>query len=435
MCVFADAAIEPSEELISGLIFGILPTVTLYSTNQRYMMPPSRSKLSHPTWIGIALILYAFSTIGIAEGGLGVLLPSILATYNLTPATITLLFLSQMSGYVVSALASSLLSNWIGMARMLLLASAIFTSALLTYALTPHWSVMVVSGTLLGLGIGLIDAGVNTYVANQQPNANLMGTLHAFYGIGALLGPGIATTLLALGLGWRLIYIVFATLVGLTVVGMLWAVVYKYKPMTKRVTVSGTDAGVSLRVALQTPTVLVAGFLLLVCVGTEASLGNWAYSVQSVSRGTPKLLAGYSVSAYWLGLTLGRLGMGHVMKHLGAVHTINCSLALLMAAALSWWLLPGQLLSLPMLGFALAAIYPTIILLLPQRIPARIVPAAIGFVTSVASLGAATIPTVVGWLAARAGLAIIPALIVPLAALIVMLHRWLVQHTAAKRSD
>jgi len=53
---------------------------------------------------------------------------------------------------------------------------------------------MVASGTLLGLGIGLIDAGINTYIANKQRNANLIGSLHAFYGVGALLGPTIATT-------------------------------------------------------------------------------------------------------------------------------------------------------------------------------------------------------------------------------------------------
>ena len=318
-----------------------------------------------------------------------------------------------------------------GLARMLLLASITLTSALVIYALTTHWLVMVASGTLLGLGIGLIDAGINTYIANDQRNANLMGLLHGFYGIGAFLGPTVATTLLALGLSWRLVYLVFAGVVGLMVAGTLWAVLHKYKPMTVRVTASGTDAGENLRLALRTPTVLVAGLLLLVYVGTEASLGNWAYSVH-VSRGTPELVAGYSVSAYWLGLTIGRLGMGRVVDRLGAVRTVDLSLALLTIGLIAWWLLPGQLLSLPLIGFALAAIFPATIWLMPQRVPATMVPAAIGFVTSVASLGAATIPTAVGWIAARAGLESIPGLMVPVAVLMVALHRWLVRHAPAK---
>jgi hypothetical protein len=38
-----------------------------------------------PIWIGVAISFYAFIAIGIAEAGLGVLLPSILSTYQLTP--------------------------------------------------------------------------------------------------------------------------------------------------------------------------------------------------------------------------------------------------------------------------------------------------------------------------------------------------------------
>lgn len=391
-----------------------------------------RSRRTDPAWIGVALSFYAFIAIGIAEGGLGVLLPSILTTYNLTPATVTLLFLSQVTGYAIAALTSSILSSRIGLARMLLLAAIILTSALSIYAFTTHWFVMVATGTLLGLGIGLIDAGINTFIASKQDNANLIGLLHAFYGIGALLGPALATMLLTLGINWRHIYLVIASVVGLTIVGMLWAVWHNYQPMTVRVAAPGTDA-TNLRLALRRPTVLVAGLFLAIYVGTEASLGNWAYTVQSVSRGTPAWIAGYSISGYWLGLTLGRFSTGQMVKYLGAVRTVDFSLTLLLAGLAIWWLVPpGQLLSLPLIGFSLAAIYPITIWLMPQRVPANIVPAAIGFLSSLGSLGAATIPSGLGWIANKAGLEVIPALMVVLGILLVVLHRWLVLHASVK---
>jgi len=86
--------------------------------------------------------------------------------------------------------------------------------------------------------------------------------------------------------------------------------------------------------------------------------------------------------------------MGRLVEYLGAV-TVDFSLALLTSGLITWWLLPGQMLSLPLIGFALAAIFPATIWLMPQRVPATVVPAAIGFMTSV-WFGAATIPTVVG---------------------------------------
>jgi fucose permease len=58
----------------------------------------STSPKLHPPWIGIALSFYAFIAIGIAEGALGVLLPSILQTYQLTTATVTALFITQVGG-------------------------------------------------------------------------------------------------------------------------------------------------------------------------------------------------------------------------------------------------------------------------------------------------------------------------------------------------
>lgn len=392
-------------------------------------MASSRSGRTYPSWIGVALSFYAFIAIGIAEGGLGVVLPSILTTYNLTPASVTLLFLSQVTGYIIAALTSSILNASIGLARMLLLAAVMLTSALSIYALTTQWLVMVAAGSLLGLGIGLIDAGINTFIASKH-GANLMGFLHGFYGIGALLGPTVATTLLALGIGWRFVYFVFAAVVGLVIVGLLWAIIRRYKPLTERVTASSTNAGANLFLALRTPTVLVAGLFLLVYVGTEASVGNWAYTVQSLSRGTPTLIAGYSITGYWLGLTLGRFSMGQMVKRLGAVRTIDASLTLLLAGLVIWWQLPSQLWSLLLVGFALAAIFPTTIWLMPQRVPAAIVPAAIGFLTSVGSLGAAMIPTSVGWIANKASLEIVPALMVLLAILMFALHRWLAGHTS-----
>jgi fucose permease len=388
-----------------------------------------------PAWVGVALAFYAFIAIAVAESGLGVLLPSILVTYNLTTATVTALFLSQITGYVVAALTSSLLSHRIGLARMILLAAVSITTALCIYASSPYWAVMVLSGTLLGLGIGLIDAGINTYMAHKQDNANLMGLLHAFYGIGALSGPAIATTLLTMGASWRTVYWMFAGIVGLLVIGMIWVISQRYPVMDSFASVSHQSAAASLGLALRKPAVLVAGLLLLVYVGTEVSLGNWAYTVQTMSRGIPVAVAGYSITAYWFGLTLGRLSMGQLMKQVGAIRLIDGSLVLLTAGLLIWWLFPHQLWSLPLIGFALAAIFPTTIWLMPRRVPSTLVPSAIGFLTSMGSVGAVSIPTAAGWLADKTNLEIIPMLLVPLAVVMVVLHRWLVKNAVLQTVD
>lgn len=387
------------------------------------------SKSLLPLWIGVAIFFYAFIAIGIAEAGLGVLLPSILTAYDLTPATVTLLFISQISGYVLAALTSSLVSSRLGLGRMLLVAAGLLTLALMTYALSPTWELTVAAGTLLGLGIGLIDAGVNTALVQDARSAHLIGMLHGFYGIGALSGPAIATTLLAAGLSWRQVYGVLAGIISLLIVSVLGALVYRYPPLTQRPSVDQAPSWMNLRRSLQTPLVLLFGAFLCIYVGVEASISNWAYAVEVIARSTSLLTAGYSVSAYWLGITVGRFMLSYFLRSLGAVRTIRMSLVLLMIGLLSWWHLPEQWLSLPLIGFALAAFFPAIIWLIPRRLPEDLVPASVGFVTSAASIGAALIPSGIGWMASWVGLGKVPMLMLPLAIAMGGLYQWIVQES------
>ena len=376
-----------------------------------------------PQWVGVAIAFYAFIAIGIAESGLGVVLPSILITYDLTPASVGWLFVSQISGFVLAALSSSLIRSRLGLAPLLCLAASALTLALLIYALAALWPVMVAAGLLLGLGIGLIDAGINTYIMEDTDSGHLIGSLHGFYGVGALAGPALATTLLALGLDWRQVYLALAGIVSLLLVAVVGILLLRYAPMTQRPEKSSHGALRHLGRSLHHPAVLLSGLLLLIYVGTEAAIGNWAYAVQTIARQTPALTAGYSVSAYWLGLTVGRFGLSYGLRHLGANRVITYALSLLLLSLLAWWLLPAQWLSLPLIGFALAPIFPATIWLIPTRVPKALVPAAISFATSAASLGAALVPSTSGWVASWAGLGVIPPLMLPLAIALCLIHR------------
>ena len=379
-------------------------------------------KISPPLWICLAISFYAFIAIGIAEAGLGVLLPSILREYNLNPATITLLFVSQISGYIMAALTSSVVNSRLGLWKMLFSAASMLTMALGIYALSPTWWLMVAAGTLFGLGIGLIDAGINTAIAQDDRSTNLIGFLHGFYGIGALSGAAITTTLLAIGMNWRQVYGVLAAIVSLLMVNVFAAIIYHYPSMKRSKAASPAPAWQNLRRSLQTPLVLLTGLMLLIYVGLEASISNWAYIVQISDRQTSTLVAGYSISAYWLGLTVGRFILGYFLRSLGAIKTISMSLVLLMIGLLAWWQLPEQWISLPMIGFALAPIFPATIWLIPKQLPASLVPSAVSFATSAASVGAALIPSGVGWIASWSSLGVIPLLMLPLAIAMIVLH-------------
>ncbi len=363
-----------------------------------------------PGNLRVGIAFSAFVVIGAVEAALGVLVPSLLETFELSTASVTLLLASQIGGYALAALFNGVVISRLGLGRMLVVAFSLLASALLLYALTPRWDLMVAGGVVLGLGIGLIDAGLNTAVAQHESGTSLIGPLHGFYGVGAFAGPAIATTVLALGSGWRLVYALLAGLVGLLFLG-IWR--HRQSCLWQRPSTAASGDWRVLGQALQLPSVRLSGLVLLTAVGIEASIGTWAFSVQHLGRSQPAVVAGIGVSLYWLGLTVGRFCFGGLVERLGVIRLITCSIALLLAAQIGWSHGVAPSVALPLLGFALAAIFPATILLIPRRLPGHLVPAAVGFATSAGSAGAVVLPSSLGWIAADVGLSAVPALLVP----------------------
>jgi fucose permease len=63
---------------------------------------------------------------------------------------------------------------------------------------------------LAGFGNGLADAAWNAWIGNMANPNEVLGFLHAFYGVGAVLAPLIATTMITKGdrLPWYYFYYV-----------------------------------------------------------------------------------------------------------------------------------------------------------------------------------------------------------------------------------
>jgi len=377
-----------------------------------------------PGELRMAAAFSAFAAIGAVEAALGVLVPSLLDTFALSTGSVTLLLSSQIGGYVLAALLNGEVNRRMGLERMLVVAFTLLASALLLYALTPRWVLMVATGVAVGLGIGLIDAGLNTAVAQHECGARLIGPLHGFYGVGAVMGPAIATTVLALGSSWRLVYAVLAGLSGLVLL-MVW----RQRRASVRRAPSGAAAGDWrwLGQALQRPAVGLSALMLLSAVGIEASIGTWGYSVQHLGRSQSALAAGIGLSLFWFGLTLGRFCFGGLVVRLGVIRWVSCSITLLLAAQVGWSHGIEPWVVLPLAGFGLAGIYPATILLIPRRLPGPLVPVAVGFATSAASAGAVALPTSLGWIAAEMGLAAVPVLLVPVVLGLAGVHGLLLQ--------
>ena len=380
----------------------------------------------------IGLSFFSFILIGANDGAIGVLIPSMRTHYDINNATIGLLFLFATAGYLIASFNTGLLAEKLGYRRFLLVGVSVFLCAVLIMSLMPPFIVLLFMLLPLGFGGAILDGGQNAYIAALPRNSALLNYLHAFYGIGALLGPIIASALLVIGFQWNSVYVVWVVWSVILLIGISFTFRSQISPAN--VNAENTNKAIAKRnvllTALTTRVVWLGALFLFLYVGAEASLGSWSYSfLTEIRHGTP-LLMGWVVSGYWMGLTLSRLTLAKVSQSLGEKRLIQYCIAGVIAGVLLIWLVPigaVSALGLCLTGFSLGPIFPTTIALMSRMVSPRILASAIGFLTSFGAMGAALFPFLAGSLAQAIGLwSLLPYVII---LTIVMLCLWVLLQT------
>jgi fucose permease len=251
----------------------------------------------------------------------------------------------------------------------------------------------------------------------------VMNRLHAFFGIGALIGPLIMGAVLDRGASWRWGYVV----VGLILLAMavlftwsrsLWAVNRHEHHHDASMVVS------PVREVVRHPLVWLNVALFFFCTGVEFTGGQWVYTILherfNQSEGFASLWAGL----YWGALAVGRLTLGMISARVGAARLVQvCIIGNLIGGILyTSSSLPLTVVGLMLMGFWMAPLFPLLMTLTPRRLGSAIAVHAVGFQVSAAVLGGAVLPWIAGTWSQRAGLGVIGWVAVGGAACLFLLH-------------
>ena len=376
-----------------------------------------------------ALAFLAFISLGLPDGLLGVAWPSISTGFGLPLDALGILLAFTTAGYLTSSFLSGRILRVLPIGSVLALSTAAAATALLGFAFTPVWPVMVVLGFLAGLGGGAIDAGLNAYGAGHF-SARTLNWLHAFFGLGTTLGPLIVTATLGAGLVWRWSY----ALVG-SAQALLALTFFLTRGRWLRVDETAAEAAPPMspartRDTLRRPAVWLGMLVFFVYTGVEFVAGQWSYSLLTLGRGVEAAVAGVWVSLYWGGLMVGRVLFGVIADRVPLAQTLRVCIVAVTVGALMFWLEPTRTLSLVglvMIGFFLAPIFASLISLTPARVGAAHADSAIGFQIAAAGLGGAVLTGLVGVVARALGLWVIGASILVFALVLLALYEALLR--------
>jgi len=383
---------------------------------QSNLINPTRTKSNL-----LVLAYIAFVGLGLPVSLIGVAWPTLRRELALPLDALGLLLVSSTIGYLISSFIIARLISRYGIGSLLVFSSLLSAAAFTGYAIAPSWSVIILMGGLSGFGSGVIDAGLNTYLAAEYDEGQ-MQWLHASFGLGATLSPLIMTASLALFASWRPAYIFLGILMAIMAISF-----YITRPAWKRPKKPSTDVSdsedaerglmdynTSLWETLLRIVTWVSILMFLLYTGAEFTLGNWTYTLFTEGRGVSPQLAGLWAGGFWATFTIGRVVAGLYAHRIRLDIMMYGALMLALVGAILFWWNPVALVGVGgvlIVGFAMAPIFPGLVSSTSQRVGQRHAGNTIGIQISAAGLGGALLPALAGILAARISLETIPLML------------------------
>ena len=381
-------------------------------------MPPKNG----PTSL-LLIAFLSFAIIGVPGGALGVAWIHIQATFGLGLDSLGVLLTSATIGRLFTAFFSGCFVAWMGMGRYLLGGSVVGLVGILGFAMSPSWPLLMLAYFIVGLGSGVIDAGVNMFVAPRY-SASRMNWLHACFGVGLTFGPMLVTLLvLDLGQSWRWCYGVLAGLQGLLVVAFALTLSRWRVQPGSIAEADGPTAPMGATLRLVMTWLSLAMFF--VYGGAEIGTGQLLNSLLVEARSIAPKTAGSWVSIYWASFTIGRMLIGIFVDAIGPRSLLRISMiGTMLGAVLIWWnpVIEASFAGLVVMGFSLAAVFPTLVSVTPDRVGLSHTPNAIGFQIGFAGLGAAILVGVAGFLAEMSGRGVIAPFLVVISLVTFLIH-------------
>lgn len=314
-------------------------------------------------YILTAAYYLAFILLGLSIGAEGPTLPKLAENTSSTLDQISLIFIFGSLGYLLGSYVSGRVYDRMPghrfMAGVLVLLGVFI--ALVPVA-TSLWMLLLLI-LIAGFAKGALDVGGNTLIlwVHHEQVGPFMNGLHAFFGVGAFVGPLIVARVLTVTDN---IYWVYWTLAiaAFPVAALIWSLPSPGPRPTP-------EAHKDVPLPVFPMAIMVLCFVLY--VGSEVGYGNWVYTYTlQLGLGT-EITSAYLASAFWGSFTLGRLLAIPISTRLRPLTILYLDFAgcLLSLGLILLFRDSGGILWLGsiLLGLSFASIFPTFLTLSEER--------------------------------------------------------------------
>lgn len=362
------------------------------------------------TYVGFAMLLNSVGT---------VILQSISSFGVTKPQASTLEGFKDITIALVSFATASYLAR-IGLRKALIGALLLAIAACLVMPMLGSFGAAQLHFAMVGAAFAVAKVAVYSMIgfvtAGPRQHASLTSLIEGMFMLGVLASYWVFSAFIdPTGLRWLNAYWVLAGIVALALALLLSSRVDEAPAGEEPAVPEAAPFRAMLRLAAL-PLVLVFVLCAFVFVVIEQGIGTWLPTFNNEVLHLPAQMSVQAASLFAACIALGRFGAGAVMARFDWYPVLNACLILLAALIIlvlpladglsprpiaGWGDAPVAAFLFPLIGFALAPIYPTIISVMLSAMPGRQHPPLMGLVVVFSALGGTTGSVITGQLFAH----------------------------------
>ncbi len=179
----------------------------------------------------VAVSYAAFVLVGISAGAGGVLLLAQMRDYGVDRTTIGITFFTGSAGFVLAGVSTGALIHRFGLRIALVAGGGGYVLAGLYLATRPPFGTFVLVQLVTGYATGVLESVLNVYLAARPGATSLLNRLHAFFGVGALLGPVLAAWIVGFA-SWTAVWLVLVLALACVPLVVAFTLVYPDQKQT-----------------------------------------------------------------------------------------------------------------------------------------------------------------------------------------------------------
>lgn len=317
---------------------------------------PTQRSLTTIRW----LTFFMFMMFAMTTDSVGVIIPQVIKEFHLSMTVAGAFHYATMSGIALAGIFLGYLADKLGRKTTIILGLVLFAVSSYLFAVGRSFLFFLALLLISGIAIGIFKTGalalIGDITKSTTEHTSTMNAVEGFFAVGAIIGPAIVAHFLAVGMSWKWLYVIAATLCAVLIIT---ASQVRY-PQTL-----ATSEPIDLKRTfgmMKNPYALGFSGAIFLYVTVEAAIYVWMPTLLGGYHGSATWMAAYAISIFFVLRAAGRfLGSWMLVRLNWAAVVTIFSLAILVCFVVSMTVGIGSaVFLLPLSGLFMSVLYPTI---------------------------------------------------------------------------